>query len=378
MLDKNIIDDYRDNEEYIYISRSLDIDYIEDNLINSSSKIFEHGLIEALKKERKVSILYLGDIKIAKKNFNSINYRSILGAFNLLFFLYSRRKSKANIITSGYNLNLNIILIFSRLLGYQVFTYVYDTHLVATESMNIIKKLIVDSYFSTGFKLLKYFNGVLVLNDNFIRDNKRISSYHKTKIGYSQIKNSEEFRKNNIIKVIFAGTLNSENGIDVIIECLKIYKNEKIEFLFYGNGNKLNDLKKYQDVDKRVMYCGVLPIDKLQERFKSVDYLINLRDPNSISCKFSFPSKLIQFMGSGTPVISNTFPGLDKHYSDYFIRIDNFTALSLKKVLSNLPSEERKLKIGKESERFIVTNNDWKDIAKRLLSYIESNDKQSN
>ena len=57
----------------IYISRSLDIDYMERDIIDTSSKIFEDGLVKAMSKKRSVSVLYLGCKNIEKYRKNNID-----------------------------------------------------------------------------------------------------------------------------------------------------------------------------------------------------------------------------------------------------------------------------------------------------------------
>ncbi|WP_201546554.1 glycosyltransferase [Psychrobacter immobilis] len=363
----------------IYISRSLDIDYMERDIVDTSSKIFEDGLVKAMSKKRSVSVLYLGckNIEKYRKNnidFYSINYRSIFGGFRLLHFLNNSKYNNSKIITSGYNLNLNLVLIFSRILGYSIFSYVYDTHKIATRKKNIFKKLILNLYFSLGFLCLRFFNGILVINDIFLKKNRFIGSFILTKIGYSNIDSldNRKLTSNKKTKIIFAGTINNENGISIILNYLKGNRNDKVEFVFYGTGNEIPKLIEYMKNDNRVKYKGSVPINELSQALSKADYLINLRDPNSIACSYSFPSKLIQFMGSGVPVISNSFPGLSNSYKKYLINVRGFSGEELNEVLSNLPSRDESIKLGSSSKEFILKNNNWDNIVIDLIEYIES------
>lgn len=365
----------------LFITRSLDIDSMSDNIFDTSSKIFEYGLVKSIATQCDLHIIHLGSSKkerVTVKNlsFSSINYNSPCGAIRLLMAICSETKSnKASILTTGYYPTLSSVLLLSRAIGFKTFSYVYDTHTLATERMPKIKRKILNAYFNIGFFLAKKMTGLLVVNDLFISKLGIVTPYMKTQVGVQlppEKKESKSKESSSRTVILFAGTINFDNGADLIVEFLKGNKTTGFEFHFYGSGDSLHAIVDYMKSDDRIKYFGRIPEALLNERIESANFLINLRNPKSLSCLYAFPSKLVNFMATGTPVISNKFPGLDDHYVKYLIPVNNFTAESIAETLSLLKNESHQNKSTTTARDFIKKNNSWENISKDVIKFISS------
>ena len=66
---------------------------------------------------------------------------------------------------------------------------------------------------------------------------------------------------------------------------------------------------------------------------KRATALINPRKPNSKITRFSFPSKNMEYLSSGTPMIGYKLDGIPSEYYDYFYTIDDSSEKSLRNTI---------------------------------------------
>jgi len=374
------------NNRFFFLSRSLDPLTVSQNKIDTSSKKFELGFVKALSKKCDLEVVYIGKAinsenvnKIDKDiSYQCINHYSIFGSISLLKHITNKDCYLNNIvITSAYYPLLSFILLISRLFGVSVFSYIYDTHKSATANMKQVKKTFVNLYFSLGFEMAKKFNGLFVLNNTFIKKMRIVTPYLKTRIGIDIDTNNfdnkfkVDISRNEHKIICFAGTLNDDNGVKILLETFKKNRNINYELHFYGYGNLEKDIVTLAKYDARIKFFGNTSQDILQKKLMEADYLINLRDPNALSSDYAFPSKFIDYLATGTPVISNYFPAMDEVYKSCIIPIASF---SVDSILESLVELERMklLPFSKNKVREILERkNNWDSIVDDILLFIK-------
>ena len=371
-------------KKIVFITKSLNINCIKGDFIATSSGAFEYGLVNALSKIVDLDIIHLGvsELKIKKigeLNFSSINYKSVFGFFRLAKEIVNRNKSgQIKILTTGYYpVEIGIVLIISKILNIKSFCYIYDTHRQAISKMSFIKKELADIYFKLGLFFAKKSSGLLVLNDSFIKNDLIKTPYFKTKVGVNHRENVNNFNKDTSFSLkskktifVFAGTINSENGAGLLVEVLNKNKRFNLEIHFYGDGEDVLTIQDLEKVDSRVKYFGRISDDVLQKKLIEADYLINLRDPFGISVNYSFPSKLIKFMATGTPVISNNFPGLDDCYINHIHLISEYNVQAISEKIGYLLMKNLDRSIGAAAKEIVNKENDWNKISEELIGFM--------
>ncbi len=101
----------------------------------------------------------------------------------------------------------------------------------------------------------------------------------------------------------------------------------------YGNGDLLDYIKQLQQKDPRIEYKGIVDHDQLLELERSAKLLINPRPVyGKLDTRFNFPSKLMEFMQSGRPVVTTKLLGIPADYSDkmFFFEEDSVEAIKQK------------------------------------------------
>lgn len=100
---------------------------------------------------------------------------------------------------------------------------------------------------------------------------------------------------------------------------------------------------------------------------------MNPRPSNEEFTKYSFPSKTVEYMASATPVLTTKLPGMPKEYYDYVYLIEEESVAGYKKALSDAlnNSDEVLIKKGKEAQRFILENKNYKYQTFRIVELVK-------
>ena len=146
----------------------------------------------------------------------------------------------------------------------------------------------------------------------------------------------------------------------------------------YGDGNYREQLEKICEKYSQIVYCGVCPKKVIEEKEREATLLVNPRTSDGEYTKYSFPSKTMEYMLSGTPVVMTRLPGLPQEYYKYLFLFEEETvdgyAQTLKVLLEMDPSELQRR--GMAAQRFVLDNKNKEIQAKKIVSdlkYFNSN-----
>ncbi|KUP04301.1 hypothetical protein Q75_16075 [Bacillus coahuilensis p1.1.43] len=95
-------------------------------------------------------------------------------------------------------------------------------------------------------------------------------------------------------------------------------------------------LKKISLLNNKVRYKGFVSNKVILNIQREADFLINARSPDEEYVKYSFPSKTLEYMLSGTPLITTMLPGIPEEYKDYVLILENNNPLVICEMLENV------------------------------------------
>jgi len=125
---------------------------------------------------------------------------------------------------------------------------------------------------------------------------------------------------------LYAGSLRRVYGIENLVEGFVLANIPDAELHVYGNGDYVEDLKKLSEKYENVKYLGIAPNEKIVAEELKATLLVNPRPTNEDYTKYSFPSKTMEYMASGTPVLTTCLPGMPAEYNDYVFLLKEETA----------------------------------------------------
>ena len=117
--------------------------------------------------------------------------------------------------------------------------------------------------------------------------------------------------------VVFSGTLNVLSGIESLIEAMKLVKDPKIELDIYGDGPLKDKVLDMISSLNNVHYRGCVSNEEMMSIQKRSNLLVCPRKADSFTTKYTFPSKVLEYICSGVPVLSNRLPGIPSEYEKY-------------------------------------------------------------
>lgn len=131
------------------------------------------------------------------------------------------------------------------------------------------------------------------------------------------------YPKNDKKIIMYTGSLWERNaGIEYLVNGFLKANIENAELHFYGSGKLENWLKDLEKEYPSVKFMGCVTNDEIVKLQTQATLLVNPRPSNEEFCKYSFPSKTIEYMLSGTPVLMTKLPGVPKEYFDYVYTIE--------------------------------------------------------
>ena len=156
---------------------------------------------------------------------------------------------------------------------------------------------------------------------------------------------------------LYAGGVSKQYGLGELVEGFRMADLPDTRLHIYGPGDYVEELKSIAEEDPRVSYGGMLMNSEIVEKELEATLLVNPRPTHEEFVKYSFPSKTMEYMASGTPVLTTVLPGMPKEYYPYVYLLEEETAegiaRKLKQVLSQ--SDEALFEKGRSAREFILT-----------------------
>jgi glycosyltransferase involved in cell wall biosynthesis len=117
--------------------------------------------------------------------------------------------------------------------------------------------------------------------------------------------------------LLYSGSLSRVYGILELIKAFMRLPFNDIELWIFGKGDIENKIAEFAKKDNRLKYFGFLENSKVKHYQKIASLLVNPRPINLPDANYSFPSKILEYMQSGTPTLLTRLPGIPKEYDQY-------------------------------------------------------------
>lgn len=148
--------------------------------------------------------------------------------------------------------------------------------------------------------------------------------------------------KNPVKNIMYAGGTHREFGLALLVEAFLAVGDKEWELHIYGNGNYQEELKRIAKDHPNVKYFGMRPNSEITNQQLIAWLMVNPRITNAEYVKYSFPSKTLECMASGTPLLTTRLAGMPKDYYPYVYLFDEETKESFVRVLREIFSKSAK------------------------------------
>jgi glycosyltransferase involved in cell wall biosynthesis len=173
--------------------------------------------------------------------------------------------------------------------------------------------------------------------------------------------------------LIYAGGIHEQYGLKNLLKAFMLLEGKDLRLYIYGEGEMEKEMPYFENLDNRIVYKGVASNQFIVKKEMEETLLINPRFSDQEYTKYSFPSKNMEYMVSGTPLVTTPLPGMPDTYRDYVYvfngeSVEGFYT-TLKSILS-LPREELH-DFGCRAKQFVLENKNNNVQAERLLCFFE-------
>src|SRR5690606_13156140 len=110
--------------------------------------------------------------------------------------------------------------------------------------------------------------------------------------------------------VAYAGSLQEAYGIGDLVHAIQNIDNPNIRLDIYGAGGLSKWIQEVGEADPRIRYHGTLPHQELLPKLQQADLLANPRRLDFENVRYSFPSKLLEYLSLGVPTLSTPLPDI--------------------------------------------------------------------
>ena len=154
----------------------------------------------------------------------------------------------------------------------------------------------------------------------------------------------------------YAGGVSKQYGLANLVEGFRKADLPNAQLHIYGPGDYVKELQQIAAEDDRIFYGGMLLNTEIVDKEQEATLLVNPRPTEEEYVKYSFPSKTMEYMASGTPVLTTVLPGMPKEYHPYVFLLEEETADGIAKMLKEVlsQSDEALFQKGRDARRFVL------------------------
>ncbi|ERJ10937.1 glycosyltransferase [Haloplasma contractile] len=291
----------------------------------------------------------------------------ITGFINTLKWIFKNRGEERIIVCDILNLSISLSALFaSKITGVKNVAIVTDIPSYMRNynsgKRSFFKKITSSIYTKLSQYFVKKYDVYTILTyqmNDFINPNKKPYLVIEGMVDFNMCKVSNSlYDKYKEQIIMYAGSLKEKAGIRKLIEAFIMLNNDNARLWLYGSGEMEDDIKEYEKRDNRIKYFGVVPNDTIVKEQLKVTLLVNPRPSDEEFTKYSFPSKNMEYMVSGTPILTTPLPGMPKEYYEYVLLFHDESTEGMTKTLDDiLKSDEKDLhKKGKLAKSFVLEN----------------------
>lgn len=322
---------------------------IDANLFQEKNQLYTSFFTNKyLRQFFNVIFSFLYTFRIYKKNkiqfaiFDYLNQSVTIGGYLACTIL---RIKKIVIITDlpdhpGFRENVSV---YSKILSHLKYRFInsFDGYILLTKQMNdLVNKnnkpnIIIEGFVDADYKV-----------DNADNNNRNI--------------------------FLYAGGLYEVFGIKKMVDAFCEVDNNQHELHIYGNGDMVDYLKQKSEKYPQLKFLGEVSNQEIVALLPQCKLLINPRPSALELTKYSFPSKLMEYMTSGTSVLTTKLPGIPKEYDDFLFYFENESSIGFQNKFSEMMSLPEILikEKGISAQKFVLENKNNYAQAHKILNFL--------
>lgn len=174
--------------------------------------------------------------------------------------------------------------------------------------------------------------------------------------------------------IMYAGGINEKYGILNLIDAFEDASIPNTELWLFGEGNALKEAEARAHKNPKICVFGRRSREEVLLYEKKATLLVNPRSTKNEYTKYSFPSKTIEYMYSGTPLLTTKLQGIPEDYFQYVFTTEDNDTVSLSAALKEILvlSDEKLYQKGLQAKLYVMEKKNSKIQSKRILDFLKT------
>ncbi len=172
---------------------------------------------------------------------------------------------------------------------------------------------------------------------------------------------------------MYAGSLGAAYNIPMLCDAFRSLKGD-YRLLICGDGSYREYVQQAAEQDSRISYLGRLPREEVIRLERRCHLLIHAKDAGDEHSRYAFSTKILEYMTSGTPVLTTRVDGVPQEYYPHAFVVEGQGQEALAKALEqtlSLPVEQLQEK-GRQAQQFVMENKSRKIQGQKIMDMLRS------
>ena len=172
-------------------------------------------------------------------------------------------------------------------------------------------------------------------------------------------------------RLLYTGALDQWGGITQLLDAFERLRIPNATLVVTG-WSQWPAIRKRLENTPGVEYCGRVDEATLLQLAEQASVLVNPRPLNMPGTQMNFPSKLLEYLTYGRPVVTTMTPGVAPEYAEFTIPAKSDTPDDLAAAIDRALSldHKRRVEMARQAERFLSTTRLWSIQAAKLWDFL--------
>ena len=140
--------------------------------------------------------------------------------------------------------------------------------------------------------------------------------------------------------VFYLGAVSQRNGVERLLNAFQIIFREDYRLVICGDGEGRAAVEAAAASDSRIIYKGQIPRDEVLEEQRAATLLVNPRTSEGEFTRFSFPSKTMEYLASGVPVLMYPLEGIPDEYYEFCYTLNDLSIEKLAEAIVRICEQQ--------------------------------------
>jgi glycosyltransferase involved in cell wall biosynthesis len=172
--------------------------------------------------------------------------------------------------------------------------------------------------------------------------------------------------------VLYTGTMAEQYGVLDLVRAFMSIKGAHYKLVLCGAGDSETRIREYAAIDPRVQFKGSLAHREIILLQAQATVLVNPRKNQGEYTKYSFPSKTLEYMQSGRPVLMYRLDGIPKEYDRHLMYFSLDGSRSMAETIVDACESPRQVlaEFGARAREFVLGEKNAIIQAERIIRMI--------